>query len=73
MKGIRIIKKILGLLEEKEYIRFRYIKEHADSLNIKKACKLLNVSCSGYYKYLERKLSAHGIENSVLSTEIKKI
>ena len=42
-------------------------------MNIKKACKLLKVSRSGYYKYLERKPSARDIENSVLSTEIKKI
>ena len=42
-------------------------------MNIKKACKLLNVSRSGYYKYLEHKPSARDIENGVLSTEIKKI
>lgn len=40
-----------NLTEEKEYIRFKYIKENARSLNIKKACKTLNVSRSGYYKY----------------------
>lgn len=42
-------------------------------MNIKKACKLLKVSRSGYYKYLEHKPSARDIENGVLSTEIKKI
>ena len=72
-KEIRTIKKILGLLEEKECVRFRYIKEHVDSLNIKRACKILNVSRSGYYKYLECKPSSRDIENEVLSAEIKKI
>ena len=42
-------------------------------MNIKKACKILNVSRSGYYKYLEHKPSARDIENEVLSNEIRKI
>ena len=42
-------------------------------MNIKKACKILNVSRSGYYKYLEHKPSARDIENEVLSAEIRKI
>lgn len=54
-------------------MRFQYIKENQDSLNIKKACRLLNVSRSGYYKYLERKPTARDIENQVLSEEIKRI
>ena len=54
-------------------MRFRYIKEHRDSLNIKKACKILNVSRAGYYKYLSHKPSARDIENQVISEEIKKI
>ena len=72
-KGTGIIKKITGLLEEKEFIRFQYIKELSDSLYIKKACKPLNVSRSGYYKYLKRKPSERDIENEVLSNEIKNI
>lgn len=44
VKRARTIKKIPDLLEEKEYTIFQYIKEHQNSLNIKKACKILNVS-----------------------------
>ncbi|WP_427042739.1 IS3 family transposase (plasmid) [Fusobacterium sp. SB021] len=72
-KELELLKKFPCLLEEKEYIRFKYIKENAHSLNIKKACKTLNVSRSGYYKYLKRKPSAREIENKILSEEIKKI
>ena len=36
-------------------------------------CKLLNVSRSGYYKFLEHKPSARDIENSILSNEIKEV
>ncbi|WP_281532492.1 IS3 family transposase [Anaerocolumna aminovalerica] len=49
------------------------MKEHQDSLNIKKACKILNVSRAGYYKFLNHKQSKRDIENQVLSEEIKRI
>jgi len=51
-------------------VRYQYLKEHQDQYNIKKACKTLNVSRSGYYKHLSRKPSARDIENEVLSKEI---
>ncbi|MGG1342295.1 transposase [Bacillus toyonensis] len=37
-----------GLLEEKECVRFQYLKENKHKYNIKKACKTLNISRSGY-------------------------
>lgn len=49
------------------------MKENRDKYNIKKACKALNVSRAGYYKYLNHKPSNSDIENEVLSKEIKQI
>jgi putative transposase len=49
------------------------LKENQDKYNIKKACKTLNVSRSGYYKYLNHKPSNRDIENEILSKEIKQI
>lgn len=72
-EGIRIIKKIPRLLEAKEQIRFQYLKENQGKYNIKKACRTLNVSRAGYYKYLNHKPSNTDIENKVLSKEIKQI
>ena len=57
----------LELRKELEYIRFQYIKEHKNSLNSKKASEILNVSRSGYYKYISHKPSAREIENRYLS------
>lgn len=68
-----IIKKIPGLLEAKEQIRFQFLKENNDKYNIKKACKTLNVSRSGYYKFLKHKPSKRDIENELLKGEIKQI
>ncbi len=54
-------------------MRYQYLKDNQDKYNIKKACKTLNVSRSGYYKHLSRKPSARDIENEVLSKEILDI
>ncbi len=40
---------------------------------LKKACKTLNISHSGFYEYLNRKPSNRMLENEVLSIEIRKI
>ena len=62
-----------SLLEEKEYIRFKYIKEHQNSSYIKKACRILKVLRSDYYNYLSHKPSTRDIENRLISEEIQKI
>ena len=54
-------------------MRFQYIKEHKDELNIKRACKTLNVSYSGYYAHLHRKPSNRSIEDEILAEKIKVI
>ncbi|WML34397.1 IS3 family transposase [Clostridium sp. OS1-26] len=72
-KELKLLKKLPSLLEAKEQVRFQYLKENHDKYNIKKACKALNVSRAGYYKYLNHKPSKRDIQNEVLSKEIKQI
>ena len=72
-EGTWTTKKIPGLLEAKEQVRFQYLKENQGKYNIKKACKTLNVSRDGYYKYLHRKPSKRDIENEVLKEEINRV
>ena len=72
-EGTWTTKKIPGLLEAKEQVRFQYLKENQGKYNIKKACKTLNVSRAGYYKYLHRKPSKRDIENEVLKEEIIRV
>lgn len=54
-------------------MRFQYLKDHKNQHNIKKACKTLNISRSGFYEYLQRKPSKRAIENEVLCQYIKRI
>jgi putative transposase len=54
-------------------VRFQYLKENKDRYNIKRACKILNISRSGFYDYLNRKPSNRSIENELLSQNIKRI
>lgn len=54
-------------------MRFQYLKENQDKYNIKKACKTLSISRSGFYEYLNRKPSKRMLDNEVLSAEIRKI
>lgn len=49
------------------------MKKHHNSLNIRNACKFLNVSRSGYYAFLKRGPSKHSIEDEALKEEIKSI
>ena len=53
-------------------MRFQFLKEHQKKYNIKKACKILKVSRSGYYDYLNRRKSDRAIENEALTEMIKK-
>jgi hypothetical protein len=49
------------------------LKDNQDKYNIKRACKTLNISRSGFYEYLHQKESNRSIENKMLSKEIKRI
>jgi len=54
-------------------VRFQFLKENRNKYNIKKACKLLKISRSGYYDYLQRKKSRRTIENEALTEMIEDI
>ncbi len=57
----------------KKYVRYKYIQENQGSIDVKKACKLLGVSRSGYYAHINRFKSPRTIENEVLQEEIGAI
>ena len=54
-------------------MRFQFLKEHKKQYNIKKACKILNISRSGFYDYLKRRKSKRMIENEALTEIIEDI
>ncbi|MBM3191908.1 MAG: IS3 family transposase [Chlamydiae bacterium] len=53
-------------------MRFTFMKNHAKEFCIEKMAKILGVSCSGYYKYLNRPSSIRQMENMRLLGEIQK-
>ncbi len=54
-------------------MRYQFLKENQNKYNIKKACKILKISRSGYYDYLHRRKSKRSIENEALSEIISDI
>ncbi len=54
-------------------MKFQFLKEHQKQYNVKKACKILNISRSGFYDYLKRKKSKRMIENEALTEMIEDI
>ena len=54
-------------------MKFQFLKENYNKYNIKKACKILNVSRSGFYSYLTRRKSKRAIANETLYEMIEEV
>ena len=54
-------------------MRFQFLKENQEKYNIKKACKILKISRSGFYDYLHRRKSKRKLENEALKEIIADI
>ena len=54
-------------------MRFMFVKEQRFDFPVEKMCQLLDVSRSGYYKWLKGEKSQRETENDVLLVKIKKI
>jgi len=54
-------------------VRFAFLKKHQKQYNIERACKILNISRSGFYEYLHRRKSKQAIENEALSEMIRDV
>ena len=54
-------------------MRFQFLKEHQKEYNIKRACKTLRISRSGFYDYLHRRKSQRTIENEALTEMIEAV
>jgi len=65
--------KIAGLLAAKKVRRFRYLVQQKYRYRIKKACKTLGISHSGFYAYCARKPSDRQFENEFLSHKIREV
>ena len=54
-------------------MRYRFIDHHRSSYTVKKMCRVLEVSSSGYYRWRRAPLSARQRENGRLKEEIRRI
>mgnify|MGYP000999934261 CR=1 FL=1 len=54
-------------------MRYKFIQKHTLEFSVVKMCKVLQVSSSGYYKWLNKKPSARELFNQHLVTAIRKI
>ncbi len=54
-------------------MRYKFIQQHTHEFSVVKMCKVLQVSNSGYYKWMLQKPSTRIVFNQNLVTEIKKI
>ena len=54
-------------------MRFRFIREHADTFSIGRMCQVLSVSRSGYYAWLRRSESPRSRRNRRLLIDIKAV
>lgn len=54
-------------------MRYRFIFENRGSFRLEKMCKMLEVSRSGYHKYVKQKMSNRRRENLLMLEQIKRI
>ena len=54
-------------------MKYRFIFESRSGFKLGKMCKLLEVSRSGYHKYLRSQMNERRIENMLIAEEIKRI
>jgi hypothetical protein len=69
--GARHLKKGSGHLLAGAQMSFQFIKDHMDRFQVRRMCRVLEVSPSGYYAWLNRPESHRARENRRLVVEIK--
>ncbi|MGI6684442.1 MAG: IS3 family transposase [Bacillota bacterium] len=65
-----ILKKGDALLREKPSVKYEFIHEHRSQFRVEKMCKVLGVSKSGYFKWLNRPKSDRQKQHEELSQKI---
>jgi len=63
-------KKVLSPPQGTKQVKFRFIKENSNDYCIKRMCKLLQVSRTGYYKYTNHTPSKRTVHNEALKEYI---
>ncbi|MFM7593602.1 MAG: hypothetical protein ACKO85_17590, partial [Isosphaeraceae bacterium] len=67
------VKKSHGLLCQGTEVKYRFILEHKAFWPIEIQCRVLEVSRSGYYKWLDREPSLNAVKQAELVQEIRRI
>lgn len=53
-------------------MKFRFVQEHRETFRVGKMCKILKVSRSGFYAWLDRQPSRRVLEDETISIQIRK-
>ena len=59
-----------GLLREREHVKFVFIHEEKAGYPVRMLCRVLEVSASGYYAWVDRPVSARTTSDAQLAVEI---
>lgn len=62
----------MHLLQERQ-VRFDFIKKNKNEFSVEKMCKVLKVSTSGYYKWINKTPSKRELRKTMLTQEIKRV
>ena len=68
-----ILKKSNGVFRERVAVKYVWINEHRDRFPINAMCRVLNVSCSGYYKSLSSTTSKRAERTQRIHDDVQKI
>ena len=52
-------------------MRYQYIREHREEFSVKRMCRMLGVTRSGYYAWQLEKEGPRALENRVLVEQIR--
>ncbi|MFF3926684.1 IS3 family transposase, partial [Paenibacillus lactis] len=68
-----ILKKGDALLRERPSVKYRFIHEHRSEYRLEKMCRIMEVSRSGYYKWLGRPESERERQHKEWTEQVKEV
>jgi hypothetical protein len=68
----RDILKNFGYLLEKAHRRYRFIEDKRSAFGVERKCRILRISMSSYYDWLDREPSEHQLRRQMILPQIMR-